>query len=115
MSLNTKTKELYERNGYVYAKTEHWNSFCKRRVDLFGFADAIAFLPGSSDVVLIQITTRSNASSRRNKINESPIAVLWTTGNRKIHLVTWEKKSRRWDHRVEVLGSGALGSTGGAL
>lgn len=113
MSINVKTKDLYESLGYVYAKTEHWNAFCKRRVDLFGFADAIAFLPGSKDVVLIQITSRSNASSRRNKINTSEIARAWMSGGRKIHLVTWEKKSRRWEHRLEVLGGGALGGTGG--
>lgn len=115
MSTNTKTKELYESLGYVYAKTEHWNAFCKRRMDLFGFADAIAFLPGSLDVVLIQITTWTNASSRRNKIKASEIAMAWMNGGRKIHLVTWEKNGRRWEHRLEVLGGGALGGTGGAL
>ena len=61
-------KNLRER-GYEPWVVEYWNSFTRRRVDLFGIFDILAV--GNGETIAVQTTSRSNMSARAKKIAES--------------------------------------------
>jgi hypothetical protein len=48
-------------------KVEYWNSFAKKRHDLFGFGDILVGGPDAG-FVIVQVTTRKQMSARRRKI-----------------------------------------------
>lgn len=95
---------LLRKQGGIVAVTEKWNSFVRRRIDLWGFADLIHAV--GDTVTLIQTTSGSNAAARVNKIALIPAADYWLQSpNRKIHVHAWAKRGARghkkkWDCRV---------------
>lgn len=90
-----------EKRGYTAAVVERWNPFARIRQDLFGFADIIAFRVG--EVLLVQTTTKSNMSARRNKINSNPTAQAWLAAGHGIELQGWYQEGRFWKVKVETL------------
>lgn len=52
-------------------KVEYWNSFAKKRHDLFGFADVLVAGPDAG-TIYVQVTTRGCMSARRQKILGKP-------------------------------------------
>lgn len=62
--------ELRKR-GYTAAVVEHWNPHAGIRQDLFGFIDVIGLKDG--ETLAVQATTRSNISSRVQKIGDAPL------------------------------------------
>ena len=52
--------------GYLVAIVEHWNSFTKRRNDVFQFADILAVKDGIT--LAVQTTTRANMAARLSKL-----------------------------------------------
>jgi hypothetical protein len=56
--------------GYVAQVVEHYDSYTRRRYDLFGVIDILAV--GNGETVAVQVTSRGNMSSRRRKIREAP-------------------------------------------
>lgn len=66
MRFNTKTKSHLQSLGFIPCVTEHYNSFSKKKIDLYGLADMIAIREG--EALLLQITSRSNISVRYRKI-----------------------------------------------
>lgn len=103
MSPTQRSLKMLRDDGYFVAIVEKYNSFIKRRIDLFNIADLLAF---KGDVILlVQTTTASNVSARLAKINENPIAAAWKTPNRKIHIHGWSKRGERgkrktWSARI---------------
>lgn len=89
--------------GITVAVTEHWNAFARKRQDLFGFADLIAF--GTDRVALIQVTSYSNMSARVKKILASDIARSWLAGRcRTIIVHGWKKKTNgRYELKERIL------------
>ena len=67
-------KMLRDHDWYAEV-VEHFNSFTKRRHDLFGFADIIA-LKKDYRPLLVQVTSGSNVSARLKKIEESELIEL---------------------------------------
>lgn len=61
-------------DGYKVAVVEHWNPFAKIRQDLFHFIDIVAIKEGV--IKLIQVTSQSNVSARKNKILSIPEAEI---------------------------------------
>lgn len=55
--------------GYQVANVEHYNYFTKRRHDLFGCIDILCI--GNGETVAVQVTSKSNMSSRIKKIEAS--------------------------------------------
>lgn len=55
--------------GYTCWIVEYWNSFSRKRVDLFGIWDIIAIRDG--ETVVVQTTAASSVSARVRKIAES--------------------------------------------
>ena len=55
--------------GYIVANVEHYNYFTKRRHDLYGCIDLLCI--GNGETVAVQVTSKSNMSSRIKKIEAS--------------------------------------------
>ena len=89
------------------AIVEKWNSHCRIRQDLFGFADLISF--GREDVRLWQVTAGAVAA-RVAKIKELDVAKHWTAStHRKLFVVGWRKlkprgiKVAKWHPRIVAM------------
>jgi hypothetical protein len=55
--------------GYQVANCDHYNYFTKRRHDLYGCIDLLCI--GNGETVAVQVTSKSNMSSRIKKIEAS--------------------------------------------
>jgi hypothetical protein len=91
--------------GYVVDSVERWIPGANIRKDLYGLFDLVALHPAHVGVLGIQVTSRSNAASRRTKMQEQGHLSLWLrTGNR-AHLHSWKRSGPRgqmqWDVKVE--------------
>jgi hypothetical protein len=108
MTPTEKSLRLLRARGGLVEKVEHWNSFARRRQDLFGFGD-ILHVAGDM-VTIVQTTSMSNVSARLKKIRESQAAVLWLESpHRCIEVHGWKKGSS--DPRIVRLHSdGAAGT-----
>ena len=89
------------------AIVEKWNSHCRIRQDLFGFADLISF--DREDVHLWQVTAGAVAA-RVAKIKELDVAKHWTAStHRELFVVGWRKlkprgiKVAKWHPRIVSL------------
>ena len=69
MSLTLRTIKHLREQGYLVATVEHYNSFTRRKHDLFGCIDLLAI--GNGETLAIQVTSRSNMSARIKKIEDS--------------------------------------------
>jgi len=69
MSLTLRTIKHLREQGYLVATVEHYNSFTRRKHDLFGCIDLLAI--GNGETLAIQVTSRSNMSARIKKIQDN--------------------------------------------
>lgn len=95
-------KWLRDRGWEVGRVEQPWNPHRRRTLDLFGFADLIAFR--GVETLLVQVTSADNVSSRVNKVGASDIARAWQTGGRLIEVHGWALrgaagKRKRWTVR----------------
>jgi len=95
MNPTTLSVRELRRLGYTCEVVERYNSFTKRKNDLFGFIDILAVK--DKKVIGIQATSRSNISTRLNKIVESELYPLIKYG---IHVLVWGwyKDKNRWNY-----------------
>lgn len=88
----------WRKAGYFCWITEHWNSFKRCRVDMWGFCDILAL--GQDEVIAIQTTSWMNVPARVRKIadHENTAAVrkagirIIAEGWRKSKLGKWERR-----------------------
>ena len=60
-----------EEKGFYGQVVEHFCTFTNRRKDFLGFADAIFLNPSAKEkTIFVQLTSRSNISSRWHKISD---------------------------------------------
>lgn len=87
--------------GYTAEVVERFNSFTKRRHDLFGFIDILCIKEGR--IVGVQTTSAGHISDRRKKILEhANLPAVLSSGIRVI-VHGWEKKQNRWQVKeVEI-------------
>lgn len=100
MSPLSRTMALLKSAGWnLVEKTEHWNGFAKRRVDLWGFCDCIAV---RGDLVLaVQTTSGSNVSARFHKLRYLPKVAHWLSSDtRKLHIDGWSKRGARGQRKL---------------
>lgn len=99
-----KARNHFRKNNYLVATVEHWNSFVKIRQDLFGFADLLVIDPFKQRTIAVQVTSRSNVSTRKRKIcdydpedkkNVSYNAYCWIKSGNEILVQGWDKKKKR--------------------
>jgi hypothetical protein len=91
--------------GYVVKVVERWNSWAKRREDVFG-ADLLALRPG--EILAVQCTSGANHAARRVKLETEGHAALWNSSGATIEIWSWTKagprgEPKRWRLRRETL------------
>lgn len=93
-SLTTRSKALLTEQGYLVATVEHYNAFTKRKHDLFGCIDLLAI--GNNETVAVQVTSKSNLSARRHKIEDAEAYPEMLRSGWRIVLHGWYKEGNRW-------------------
>jgi hypothetical protein len=87
-----------ESRGYKCDVVESYNAFTRRKKDLFSIFDILAI--GNGETVGIQITSKSNMSSRIKKISESEFLPELVRSGWKILVLGWYKKENgRYDYK----------------
>jgi hypothetical protein len=87
-----------ESRGYKCDVVESYNAFTRRKKDLFSIFDILAI--GNGETVGIQITSKSNMSSRIKKISESEFLPDLVRSGWKILVLGWYKKPNgRYDYK----------------
>ena len=77
-------------NGYKTWVVEHWNSFTKKRVDLFNAWDIIAVR--KNEVLFVQTTSWANTSARINKIADNEYTPHLRDAGIRLEVHGWAKK-----------------------
>lgn len=90
--------------GWTCWIVEHWNSFSRKRVDLFGMFDILCVRDG--ETLAVQTTT-TGVAARIRKIAESPYIGDVRKAGWKLEVHGWRKrkvkrggKAERWVQRV---------------
>lgn len=94
-SLNQRAIAIYKNKGYICDTVESYNSFTKRKKDLFTIFDVVAV--GNKETVGIQLTSKSNMSARIKKITESDaLPYLISAGWRVVVMGFYKQPNGRW-------------------
>lgn len=83
--------------GYYAEVVERYNSFTRKRNDLFGFVDVLCLRPG--EVVGVQTTSYSNISARIKKIREHENFKTVCDAGIRVVCHGWHKVNNRWKVR----------------
>ena len=94
MSLTARSTALLRERGFIVATVEHYNAFTKRKHDLFGCIDLLAI--GNGETVAVQVTSKSNLSARKHKIEEAEAYPEMLRSGWKVILHGWVKENNRW-------------------
>lgn len=94
MSLTARSTAHLRDLGYLVATVEHYNSFTKRKHDLFGCIDLLAI--GNGETVAVQVTSKSNLAAKRHKIEEAEAYPEMLRSGWRIVLHGWFKENNRW-------------------
>lgn len=91
--------------GYTAGVVERWIAPARRRIDLGGFGDIVAWAPDGG-ILAIQATsddTGGNTGVRIRKILELPEAALWLASGGRIIVHGWARRGKRrfWTLTVE--------------
>jgi hypothetical protein len=100
-TLTARSKWQLEGDGYTVAIVEHYNAFTKRKHDLFGCIDILAI--GNGETIAVQVTSKSNMSSRRHKIQDSDAYPEMVRAGWRVQIHGWYKEGNRWQCKVEEL------------
>lgn len=102
-----------KRRGYVAQVVERFNSFTKRRHDLFGCIDIVAVTPwspvmsagdprwsiqvgtGPGAIIGIQVTSGTNHAARIAKIKAEPRMAAWAKAGGLIWVWSYAKRGKR--------------------
>ena len=100
MSPTSRTLAWLRERGYTSQVVEHFNHYAKVRVDLWGIADIISMpqIPANNElgsILLLQVTSTPNLSSRRKKCLQSKFLECWVRNGGTFYLFGWSKKGKR--------------------
>lgn len=87
--------------GYRCWIVERWDSYARKRVDLFHCIDVLAI--GNGETVGIQTTTRSNMWARRKKIQDNKYLPELLDSGWRIILEGWDKPKLVWRDKEEQI------------
>ncbi len=93
-SLTARSSAHLRDLGYMVATVEHYNSFTRRKHDLFGCIDLLCI--GNGETVAVQVTSKSNLSARKHKIEEAEAYPEMLRSGWRIVLHGWWKENNRW-------------------
>ena len=94
MSLTARSTAHLRDLGYMVATVEHYNSFTRRKHDLWGCIDLLCI--GNGETVAVQVTSKTNLSARRHKIEEAEAYPEMIRSGWRIVLHGWFKEKNRW-------------------
>lgn len=122
MATSPTARTLLEckKRGWTAQVVERFNSYTKRRIDLFGVIDLVAIVPPRTEIageheflhqgaiLGIQATSGSNHAARRTKILAEPRARQWIEAGGRLEVWTFAKQGARgkrkvWTIRVEPI------------
>lgn len=92
-----RTLNELRRQGYRADVVEQWNSYTRKRKDLFGIIDVVAI--GGGETVGVQCTSYSNVWSRVQKMEDSETIGDLREAGWKLLIWGWHKKKGRWTYR----------------
>lgn len=108
MSHYTRTTKALKELGYEYWKVEYWNSFAKKKVDLFHIIDCLAIDPGRATIG-VQVCG-SDFQSHIKKITCEYVdnSILWlSVPSNRLELWGWRRllvkrggKRKIWKPRI---------------
>jgi hypothetical protein len=102
MSPTQLSKRQLEKEGYLVEITEHWNSFARKRKDLFDFIDLLAIK--DKEILGVQTTSASNITARVKKILSNENYSIVISSGIKVIVHGWKKnKSNRWELKTKEL------------
>lgn len=78
--------------GYTCWVVEYFNSFTRRRVDLFGCIDILAIRDG--ETLAVQTTSDSCVSARKKKMTDNEYMPAMRAAGWTIHIHGWRKKPK---------------------
>ena len=93
MSPTARSLKYLREEGFTAQVVERFNPYAKVRVDLFGIFDIIAM--GDETIVGIQVTSGSNHSAHRDKMNKSKELGEWIQCGGIAVIHSWSKKVKR--------------------
>jgi len=99
VSLSVKSSDYLKSYGYIVDKTETFNIFAGQRKDLFALGDLLAI--DGQEIVLVQVTSRSNMSARRAKAEKNVILQAWLLSGGIFEVHGWDKFNNRW--RIKII------------
>lgn len=103
MTPTARSLQHFKRLGIPAQVVERFNTFSKKRLDLFGVIDIVALSP--LGICGVQVTSGANAAARMTKIREEPLAALWLRAGGALVVHAWRKtgprgKRKLWSLRV---------------
>ena len=99
MSPTARTLAKLRKEGWLAWVVEKWIPQTQRRSDLFGFIDVLAIR--GDETLGVQSTSRSNVSSRVNKIADHENVARVREAGWIIHVHGWGKMANgRWECRT---------------
>jgi hypothetical protein len=96
MTPAARSLQLLRREGYLAAVVERWLAPARRRVDLFGFADLLAFHARDRMFLLVQTTTLTNMAARLTKARARPELGAWLQAGGRFEVHGWYKRGGKW-------------------
>ncbi len=107
-----RSRNYLEQFGVV-DKTEHYIAIPGRKFgctrDLFGIFDLMLVTTLAYDIIGVQVTSSTNISVHKQKIENATVTMPWLLGHGSIHLHLWKKKSNKWLLKRAMLVVGADG------
>ena len=99
---NSRSLQTLRDLGFTAQVVERYDAYTRRRHDLFGIIDILAV--GNGETLAVQVTSRSNMSSRRNKMNGDPILAELLRAGWRVELWGWDQPGgsrTRWRLKTE--------------
>jgi hypothetical protein len=100
-NLNIPTRKRLTDLGYLVENVEKYNTFSRKKNDLWGFIDFLAIR--RDEILAVQVTSKSNMSSRRKKITEHENVGKVREAGIRIELWGFYKEGRKWEVKIEDL------------
>lgn len=115
--MNSPTKRSLDdlkKLGIAAQVVEKWNSFARRRIDLFGVIDIVAMKPGIG-ILGVQACAGSSHAARRTKALAEPKLRTWLESGARFEIWSYAKqgdrgKAKRWTLRRQEITLQDLGT-----
>jgi len=100
ISPTQRSLALIREDGGAPWIVERWTGPVK--VDLYNLFDLLVVYPRKphNGILAVQTTTASNASSRVEKIRDSPYTVMWLRSGGRIQVHGWAKRGARGERKA---------------